>query len=106
MSNMDMVPFRPSGGLQRRVQRELTRLTVETGLATTTVQSRAEIEAAKASAIASVGQRAMQEIAMVTKLERDLAETVPAANARLTSLGDMTLIALGGVVMDAARALR
>jgi hypothetical protein len=105
MSNMDLVPFRPSGGLQRQVRRELTRLTVETGLTATRIESRAEIEAARASAVASVGQRAMQEIAMITKLERDLAETVPAANARLTSLGDMTLIALGGVVMNAARHL-
>ncbi len=105
MNNIDLVPSRPSGGLQRQVQRELTRLTVETGLATTTIQAKAQIEAAKASAVASVGQHAMQEIAMLTKLERDLAETVPAANARLTSIGDMTLIALGGIVMNAARRL-
>jgi hypothetical protein len=105
MSNMEMVPFRPSGALQRQVQRELTRLTVQTGLTTTKIQSQAEIETAKASAVASVGQRAMQEVAMITKLERDLAETVPAAVARLTSIGDMTTIALGGLVLSAARRL-
>lgn len=105
MSNMDLVPFRPNGLMQRQVQRELSRLTVQTGLTTTTIQAKAQIEAAKASAVAAVGQHAMQEIAMLTKLERDLAETVPAANARLTSIGDMTLIALGGIVMNAARRL-
>ena len=105
MSNNDLVPFRPSGLMQRQVQRELSRLTVETGLKTTTLQAKAEVEAARASAVASVGQHAMQEVAMLTKLERDLAETVPAANARLTSIGDMTLIALGGIVMNAARRL-
>lgn len=97
--------FRPSAGVQRRVRRELTNLTVETGLAVRRVDARAEIEAAKVSAIASIGQRAMQEVAMVTKLERDLAETVPAAVARLTSIGDMTQIAMGALVLNAARRL-
>lgn len=97
--------FRPRGGVQRRVQRELTNLTVETGLTIRRVDARAEIESAKVSAIASVGQRAMQEVAMITKLERDLAESVPAAVARLTSIGDMTQIAMGSLVLNAARRL-
>jgi hypothetical protein len=40
---------------------------------------------------------------MLTKLERDLTETVPAAQARLVAIGDLTQIALGSVVMNAAR---
>lgn len=94
---------RPSASLTRQVQRGLTHLVAETGLSQARVQARAEVEATRASAIASVGQRAMQEVAMLTKLERDLCETVPAAQARLVSIGDMTSIALGSVVMNAAR---
>ncbi len=101
----DLTLYRPSGLTQRRVQRELTAITTQTGLQTTRLQARAEVEAMRASAVATVGQRALQEVAMLTKLERDLAEAVPAAVARLTSIGDMTSIALGSVVLDAARRL-
>lgn len=102
MSN-ELETFRPTGGLQRRVQRELQNMTVETGIESRRIDAKAEIEAARVSAIASVSQRAMQEVAMVTKLERDLAETVPAAVGRLTSIGDMTQVAMGSTVMNAAR---
>jgi len=103
--NGDLEVFRPSGGLQRSTQRELQYLNVETGMATRRIDAKAEIEAARMSALASVGQRALQEVAMITKLERDLAESVPAAVARLTSIGDMTQIALGSMVLGAARRL-
>lgn len=96
-------PYQPSYGAQRRVQRELTRVTTETGLSVAWLDARAEIESARASAIASVGHRAMQEVALLTKMERDLAEAVPAAVARLTTIGDLTSIALGDVVLQAAR---
>jgi hypothetical protein len=96
-------PYSPSTGVQLRVQRQLTRLTTDTGLATAHLDARAEVEAVRASAVAAVGQRAMQEVALLTKLERDLSETVPAAVARLTTIGDLTSIALGDVVLQAAR---
>jgi predicted XRE-type DNA-binding protein len=100
----ELMPFhRPSSALTRKVQQQLTQLVAETGLSQARVQSRAEVEAARASAVAQVGQRAMTEIAMLTKLERDLTETVPAAQARLVAIGDLTQIALGSVVMNAAR---
>jgi len=95
--------YRPSAGVQRRVQRELTTITTSTGLTTARLDARTEIETVRASGVAAVGQRAMQEVALLTKLERDLAETVPAAVARLTMIGDLTAIALGDVVLTAAR---
>lgn len=101
----DLIPLQPSRGLTRSVRRELTQLTVCTGLsqAQARAQATAEVEAARVSAVASVGQRAMQEVALTTKLERDLCETVPAAQARLVAIGDMTQIAMGSMVMSAAR---
>jgi hypothetical protein len=99
----DLELYLPSTGVQRRVLRELTRITTETGIATAHLDARAEIEMVRASAVATVGQRAMQEVALLTKLERDLSETVPAAVARLTTIGDLTAIALGDVVLNAAR---
>ena len=102
----ELMPFqRPSAALTRRVQQQLTHIMAETGMSQARVQSRAELEAARASAVAQVGQRAMTEIAMLTKLERDLTETVPAAQARLVAIGDLTQIALGSVVINAARRL-
>lgn len=99
----DLIPLQPSRGLTRSVRRELTQLTVSTGLSQARAQATAEVEAARVSAVASVGQRAMQEVALTTKLERDLCETVPAAQARLVAIGDMTQIAMGSMVMSAAR---
>lgn len=102
----NLVPFQqPSAAVQRRVQRELGDITIGAGMAQARIQASAEVEAARASAVTSVGQRAMQEVAMLTKLERDLCESVPAAQARLVSIGDLTSIALGSVVMNAARRL-
>lgn len=100
----ELIPLpRPSAGLQRRVQRELSTITVDTGLRNARIQSAMEIEAARVSAIAAVGERALQEVAMVSKLERDLAETVPAAVGRLSAIADMTQLALSTAVMNAGR---
>ena len=104
MSN-SLQPYNPSPLVQRRVERELTRLTAQTGLAISMLDAKADVEAARASAVAVVGQRAMQEVALVTKLERDLTEAVPAAQARLVMIGDLTSMAVGQVVMNAAHKL-
>ena len=66
-SMSSIVPFQqPSAAVQRRVQRELGELTISAGMTQARIQAGAEIEAARASAVASVGQRAMQEVAMLT----------------------------------------
>jgi hypothetical protein len=94
---------RPSAGLQRRVQRELLQITVATGLAEARLQAGAEIEAARMSALATVGARAQEEMALLVHQERLLAESVPDAEASLVYLRDITLVSMGAVLMDAGR---
>lgn len=96
---------RPSLGLQRQVRRGLMNITVETGLAKARVQSDAEIHAAKMSAIAQVGSRAQEELAMLVNHERLIAEAVPDAEAGLLYLRDITQMAMATALMDAGRKL-
>lgn len=99
----ELTPFRPPGGLQRKVERQLTEITVDTGLRQARIQAQTEIESARLSATAMVAQRAMQEVAMLTKMENELSASVPSAQARILGLGEMAAIAMGGIVMNAAR---
>lgn len=96
---------RPSLGQQRQVRRGLMEITVETGLATARIQSGAEIHAAKMSAIAQVGARAQQELALLVNHERLISEAVPDAEAGLLYLRDITQFAMANALMDAGRKL-
>lgn len=96
---------RPSSGLQRQVQRDLMRVTVETGLSQARIQSNAEIEAARLSALASVGARAQEEAAFLVDQERMLVEAVPTAEASLAYLREVTLMSMGAVLIEAGRKL-
>ena len=94
---------RPSLGLQRQVRRELMQLTVETGLAQSRIQAGAEIEAARVAALAAIGMRAQEQLTLLVNQERQLAETVPDAEAGLGYLRDITLASMASVLMDAGR---
>lgn len=102
----ELIPtVRPSLGLQRQVRRGLMQITVETGLSTTRIQAGAEIEAARMAAIATVGQRAQEELTLLVNRERMLAETVPEAEPGLLYLRDITQLAMAHALMDAGRKL-
>lgn len=94
---------RPSLGLQRQVRRGLMNITVETGLSTARIQAGAEVEAARISALANIGARAQEELALLVNQERLLAETVPDAEAGLLYLRDITQLSMAAVLMDAGR---
>lgn len=94
---------RPTLGLQRQVRRTLMQITVETGLAQARVQAGAEIEAARVAALATIGMRAQEQLALLVNQERQLAETVPDAEAGLGYLRDITLASMASVLMDAGR---
>lgn len=98
-------PYRPSPIEARRISRGLSRLAVETGLAVAGVEARAEIDAAVIDGIAYVGQRAMQDVALLTQLEQQLAAAVPLAASRLQAIGDMTALGMADVVAGTARRL-
>lgn len=96
---------RPSAGLQRRVQRDLMQITVETGLSQARIQAGAEVEAAKLSALATIGSRAQEDAAFLVNQERLLAETVPEAAQSLAYLREITLMSMGAVLIEAGRKL-
>lgn len=100
----ELIPSgRPSLGLQRQVRRGLMQITVETGLTTARIQAGAEIEAARIAALAKIGARAQEELALLVNQERMLAETVPDAEPGLLYLRDITQLAMAAVLMDAGR---
>jgi hypothetical protein len=100
----ELIPSgRPSLGLERQVRRKLMQLTVETGLAQSRVQATAEIEAARVAALAAIGMRAQEQLTLLVNQERQLAETVPDAEAGLGYLRDITLASMASVLMDAGR---
>lgn len=102
----DRLPIpRPSSGLQRRVQKDLIQITVETGLSQARIQASAEIEAAKLSAVATLGSRAQEDAAFLVNQERLLAETVPEAAASLQYIREITLMSMGSVLIEAGRKL-
>jgi hypothetical protein len=105
MSMSELIPQRPSLGPQRQVLRGLMHITVETGLSTAGIQGQAEIEAARMAAIATVGQRAQEELTLLVNRERMLAETVPDAEPGLLYLRDITQLAMFQALMDAGRKL-
>lgn len=100
-----MQPYRPSPIEARRISRGLSRLAVETGLAVAGIEARAEIDGAVIDGIAFVGQRAMQDVALLTQLEQQLATAVPLAASRLQAIGDMTALGMADVVAGTARRL-
>lgn len=95
----------PSLGLQRQVRKGLMQITVETGLTTARVQGEAEIAATRMAAIASVGQRAQEELTLLVNRERMLAETVPDAEPGLLYLRDITQLAMAQALMETGRKL-
>jgi len=103
MSNIQ--PYRPSTLETRRVNKGLARLAVDTGLTIAGTEAKAEIEAAVIDGIAYVGQRAMQDVALLTQMEQQLASAVPLATSRLQAIGDMTALSMADVVAGTSRRL-
>jgi hypothetical protein len=56
--------------------------------------ARAEIEDAKVNAIAAVGMRAMQDVALLSQVEQSLAQTVPQASGRLATIADLAALSM------------
>jgi len=91
--------------LAARTTRALARLGGETTVAVAVTQARAEVEAAKIDAVAAVGTKALQDVALLSQIEQSLATAVPHASGRLASVADLTAIAIADQVAQAARRL-
>ena len=92
-----------SGSLDRQTNRQLTRLGHSTDLAIASVESKAQIEAAKVHAVSYVGSQAMHAVAMVSQLEYQLGQTCPMAVTRLQGIADITALSVAEVVAGSVR---
>jgi hypothetical protein len=102
--------IRRNGGLMgrdvRTVGRELSKLDGRGRLELARIDQEADLQAERLSALAYVGKRAMQDIALLSQLEIQLSALVPAATPRLQGIGDMTALAMADVVSDTVRKVK
>lgn len=82
----------------RYAGRELARIDARTEIGIAQIESQAELQAARIMAVGYVGRRAMNEVAMISQLEQQLSEIVPASAPRLRAIGDMVALAAAEIV--------
>jgi hypothetical protein len=104
----DMVPF--SRDLSKRdsreVRRELSRIDGRGRVELARLNQQADLQAERISAIGYVGKCAQHQAAMLTQAEVQLSAAVPSAAGRLQWLGNMTVLAMGGVVSETERRVK
>jgi len=99
----------PSGGmgLDRRegrvMGRALARVSMETDVSLARIEQAAELQVGRVQAVGYVGKKAMQEVALVSQLEAQLATHVPLATGRLQAIGDMVALEAADVVSQTVR---
>jgi hypothetical protein len=79
-------PFGPGGKSPRIEARGDLRLAQ--------IDTEAEVMAGKADAINYVGWRALQNVALLSQMEQQLAQAVTLASGRLAAIADMTALAM------------
>ena len=94
------------GVLSRRASRGLARLDDHSLLGNAQVDATAELQAHKADALGAVAGRAMQDVALLSQMEQQLAQTVPLASGRLAAIADTAALGLTDIVSQTAHRLR
>jgi len=102
----DLIRYAQPGALSRRTSRSLIRLQESAEVAQTEIEVVAAVQAAKADAVCAVAGRAMQDVALLSQMELQLAQTVPLASGRLAAIADAAALSLTGVVGDTVARLR
>jgi hypothetical protein len=95
-----------SRSVGRNLSRELARVSGGAQLGLARIEAQAELQASKADAVAYVGSRAMQNVAMLSQLEQQLAQAVPMATSRLQGIADMAALGMADVMTDTVMRLR
>jgi hypothetical protein len=98
-----LLPSFSNTRLARQTGRELAHIESRTAVGVARIEAAAELQALKASAVAHVGRRAMQEVAVLSQVETQLAQAVPHASGRLATIADLTAVAMSDVVLETAR---
>jgi hypothetical protein len=97
-------PIRSSQGIAvSRDSRQLAALDRDLTLGIARINQRAQLEAAKAHAVAYVGMQGMNAVTFVSATQWELAQACPLAAARVQSIADMTALAVLQVVGDSVR---
>lgn len=95
------------GGLSRRdarmVRRERRAQETYAALAMVRIDTEVDLQAARVQGVGYVGQQALQAVAMVSQMETQLAQMVPAAAGRLHGIADMTALSMAQIVSDTVR---
>lgn len=108
MSNL--VPLASGSALarprSRRARQALTTIDNQLSLDIAGIETTAELQVTRVQAVGYVGKRALQEVAMVSQLEQQLATLVPMAAGRLQAIGDMVALEAADVIADTVRRLR
>ncbi len=102
----DLLRYSLVSGVTRRLLRGLADLEDRAQIMSAHIETSAEVQARRADAIGAVAGRAMQDAALLSQMEQQLAQTVPMASGRLALIADSAALALAEVVHDAAYRLR
>ena len=99
----NLLPSLSTGRLARQTSRELAQIDARTAVGVARIEATAELQAVKVDAVAHVGRRAMQDVALLSQVETQLATAVPHASGRLATIADLTAVAMSDVVLETAR---
>ncbi|MGV9671368.1 hypothetical protein ACWDPV_12355 [Gordonia sp. NPDC003504] len=105
--NQSLVPSRSiSGGrLSRQTGRDLATINYSTEISTARVAAAGEVQQARIDAVARAGAYAMQQVALVSQMQQQLALAAPAASGDLDFIKTMTVVGIGQIVADTSRAV-
>jgi hypothetical protein len=97
-----LIPYR-RGGINARTRSALAQLEDSRQLDLAAIQHQAELQTARLQAVAYVGRRGMEAVAMVSELEGRLGQLCPLAVSRLQAIADVTTLGIAEVVADTVR---
>ena len=92
-----------SGRLARQTARDLAAIDHSTEVRSARVCAAAEVQQAKVDAVARTGAYAMQQVAIVSQMQQQLALAVPAASGDLDFIKSITVMCVGQIVADTGR---
>lgn len=104
--NATPVPSYRTGGSRQVARAHANQLAIiasNTDIRIATADATAQVQQAKADAVARTGAYAMQQAALVSQMAAQLALAAPAASGDLDYLKTLTVMQLGQVVTDTGR---
>ena len=95
-----------SGGrLSRQTARDLAAIDHSTEIRAARVAAAGEVQQARIDAVARTGAYALQQVALVSQMQQQLALAAPAASGDLDFIRTMTVMGIGQIVADTGRAV-